>query len=155
MSGFPHSPQNRSPASILAPHAAHTSASAAPQWTQNFRPARFSRLQEVQNTSPLPRGQAFDQGDSPVRRFRQGPRAQRTDVWLKESKFAEIDPVKIAVLLNHEDALDERDLPVCSRAGQCVLERMNTAPTNAAITKSYPRQSGPYQLGRYVWMAPT
>jgi len=39
---------------VLAPHEGQLSSSPAPQWTQNFRPARFSCLQEGQNISSPP-----------------------------------------------------------------------------------------------------
>ena len=50
----PHSPQNRSPGSFVAPHAEQTGASAAPQARQNFLDAAFSAPQDGQRTaSPL------------------------------------------------------------------------------------------------------
>jgi hypothetical protein len=59
-SGSPHSPQYCSPGSALAPHEGQLDSSPAPQWTQNFRPARFSCLQEGQNISPAPWRAALD-----------------------------------------------------------------------------------------------
>jgi hypothetical protein len=43
--GSPHSPQNRSRGSMVAPHEGQVAGSPAPHWTQNFGPTRFSCLQ--------------------------------------------------------------------------------------------------------------
>ena len=52
--GRPHSPQNRSPGRLAAPHAGQARASVAPHWAQNFRSARFSVPHAAQCTLDPP-----------------------------------------------------------------------------------------------------
>ena len=67
-SGVAHSPQNRSPGSLAAPHDGQTEASGAAHAEQNFRPALFSvpQLEQTNRPSPNGKGRGYPIHDAPT-----------------------------------------------------------------------------------------